>query len=184
MRSRFILVYGLWSMVYGLLLSGCGYTTKTLLPPHIKTVYIESFKNSIDLTAEVSNKKPYRLYKAGLENDVTKAVIDRFIFDGNLRVVKNYDEADSVVRGELLEYIKEPLRYDADENVTEFRVRVIVSARFIDKKDNKTIWHAENFAGESSQRTQGTLAKSEDEAKDEAVADLARRVVEKTIEVW
>ncbi len=184
MKLRFILACGLWPLVCGLVLSGCGYTTKTLLPPHIKTVYIDSFKNGIDLTAEVSNKTPYELYKPGLENDVTKAVIDRFITDGNLRVVKNPDEADSVISGELRRYTREPLRYDENENVTEFRVRVVISAKFLDRKDNKIIWESKDFAGESSQRTEGTLRKTEDTAKNEAVDDLARRVVEKTIEVW
>lgn len=167
-----------------LFLAGCGYTTKTLLPNYIKTVYVENFKNKIDLTAEVSDKVPYKLYKPGLENDMTKAVVDRFIFDGNLKVTKERDEADAILSGELLEYVKEPLRYDSDDNVIEFRVRVVVAAKFLDRKTNKIIWQSGKFSGESSQRTEGALQKSEDTAKDEAVADAARRILEKTIEVW
>ncbi|MCX5716440.1 MAG: LptE family protein [Candidatus Omnitrophica bacterium] len=165
-------------------LSGCGYTTKSLLPTHIKTVYVENFKNSIDIAAEVSSKKPFRLYSPGLENELTNAVAERFIFDGNLKVAKNPDEADSILSGELLEYIKEPLRYDDNENVTEFRVRVSASAKFLDKSANKIIWQLSNFCGESSQRTSGSLQKSEAQARSEAVDDLARRIVEKTTEVW
>lgn len=183
MKARtLIFAYSLWLIAYGL--SGCGYTTKSLLPTHIKSVYVENFKNSIDLTAEVSNRRPYRLYKAGLENEITKAVVDRFVFDGNLKVVKNQDEADSVLTGELLEYVKEPLRYNESEEVTEYRVRVAASIKFVDKHDDKVIWQAGSFSGESSQRTEGTLKKSEDTARDEAVSDLARRIVEKIIEVW
>ena len=154
------------------------------VPEILNAVKIEDKEKGIDLTAEVSSKYPYRLYKPGLENDVTNAVIERFITDGNLKVVKDYDEADSVVSGKLTEYVREPLRYDDNENVIEFRIRVVVSAKFVNKKDNKAIWQASDFAGESSQRTGGTLEKTEDTAKNEAVDDLARRVVEKTIEVW
>ena len=174
----------LFSVLCALALSGCGYTTKTLLPAHVKNIYIQNFKNSIDLTEEYSNKRPYKLYKAGLENEITRAIGDRFILDGNLKVVKNAEEADSVLSGELLEYVREPLRYDKDDNVTEFRVRVVASAKFLDKKTNKAIWQSGGLAGESSQRTEGTLVKTEDTARAEAVEDFSRRVVEKTIEVW
>lgn len=165
-------------------LSGCGYTSKSLLPTHIKTVYVDNFKNSIDIAAETSSKKPFKLYSAGLEKEVTTAVAERFIFDGNLKVTKDPDEADSVLSGELLEYIKEPLRYDDNEEVTEFRVRVTASAKFLDKRTNKVIWQSSGLCGESSQRTSGSFEKSEDTARAEAVEDLARRILEKTIEVW
>ena len=172
--------------IFGIILclSGCGYTTKTLLPEHIKTIYIDNFKNSINIAAEITNKRPYKLYSPGLENQVTRAIADRFTFDGNLKVVKSREEADAVLSGELLEYTKEPLRYDQNDEVTEYRVRVVVSVKFLDLKDNKIIWQDGQFGGESNQRTEGSLVKTEQAAIDEAVTDLARRVIEKTIEVW
>jgi len=180
-NKKYILLFSVFLFS---VLSGCGYTTKSLLPSHIKTIYIDNFKNSIDLTAEVSNKKPYKLYEPGLENETTRAIVDQFIFDGTLKVVKDLSEADSVLSGELREYIKEPLRYDDNNDVIEFTIKVVTSARFVDKRTNETIWKNNSFEGESDQRTQGTLEKSEDTARDEAVSDLARRIVEKTIEVW
>ena len=165
-------------------LSSCGYTTKSLLPPHIKNVYIDNFKNNIDITEEISNKKPYLLYSPGLENDVTRAVSERFITDGNLKVVRHAEQADAIVSGKLLEYVREPLRYNDNQDVTEYRVRVAASVKFLDKKNNKIIWEAASFSGESSQRTEGSLKKTEETARHEAVDDLARRVIEKTIEVW
>lgn len=182
--SKIFLVCGLLSVVCCPLLAGCGYTTKSLLPLHIKTVYIENFKNSIDIAAEISDKNPYRLYSPGLENEVTKAVSERFISDGNLKVARHSESADAVVSGELLEYIREPLRYNDNQDVTEYRVRVTASVKFLDKKENKIIWETKSFSGESSQRTEGGLKKTEETARREAVDDLARRVIEKTIEVW
>jgi len=185
MRCKvYIAGFGLWAVGCGLMFSGCGYATKTLLPVHIRTVYVENFKNSIDIADEISNKKPYRLYRAGLENEITRAVVDRFIFDGNLKVAKRPDEADAILSGELTEYIKEPLRHDDNQDVTEYRVRVVASVKFLDTKDSKVIWSSSGFSGESSQRTEGSLKKTEDTARQEAVIDLARRVIEKTIEVW
>ncbi|MEI8176078.1 MAG: LptE family protein [Candidatus Omnitrophota bacterium] len=177
-------IFGLWSSVVGLSLSGCGYTTKSLLPAHIKTLYIANFKNAINITEETSDKRPYRLYKPALENKLTRAVVDRFILDGNLKIVKDKDIADAVLTGELTEYVREPLRYDDNQEVTEFRVRITAAVRFIDQSDKKKLWQEGGLVGESSQRTEGTLAKSEDAAVTEAVDDLSRRIVEKTIEVW
>lgn len=165
-------------------LSGCGYTTKSLLPDHIKTIYIDNFKNSIDIASEVSDRRPYKLYEPGLENEITRTLIDRFIIDGTLRVVRDTEMADSVLRGELIEFVKEPLRYDDSEDVTEFRIRVVASVKFLDARGDAIIWQADQFSGESSQRTQGALTKTEDTAREEAVTDLARRIVERTIEVW
>jgi len=166
------------------LLSGCGYTTKSLLPTHIKTVYVENFKNSIDIAEEVSDKRPYKIYAPGLETEITKAVADRFIFDGNLKVVKAEADAAAVLSGELMEYTRSPLRYDDNQEVTEYRVNVVASVKFLDKKENKVIWQSSGFGGESSRRTEGALKKTENTARQEAVNDLARRIVEKTIEVW
>jgi hypothetical protein len=155
-----------------------------LLPTHIKTVYVENFKNSIDITAQATSRAPFKLYAPGLESELTKAVAERFISDGNLKVTKRPEDADSVLSGELLEYMREPLRYDDNENVIEFRVRVTASVKFLDKAENKVIWESQGLCGESNQRTGGSFKKTEAEARAEALEDLARRIVEKTIEVW
>ena len=46
------------------------------------------------------------------------------------------------------------------------------------------MWEEKGFIGDATYFTSGTLAKTEDTALDEAVDDLARRIVERTIEWW
>ena len=162
---------------------GCGYTTGTLLPSHLRTIYVDSFQNKIDVSQESSDRRAYEIYRTGLESDVTKAIIDNFIFDGNLSIV-GADEADLVLRGELINYTKEPLKYDKFDNVEEYRVRVSVNIELEDVGAGKTLWRESGFTGESTFRTSGALAKSEDAAADDAVRDLARRIVEKATEGW
>lgn len=166
-------------------LPSCGYTTRSLLPEYIKGIYVKNFKNEIDLTQEISSKNVYRLYRPGLEIELTNAIIDRFVFDGNLKVEKDEQLADAVLQGEIVDYVKEPLRYDdSNQEVIEFRVRVAVSVTLFDVRQRKRLWSNTYFAGESTYRTTGSLSKSEDTARKEAVEDLARRIVEKTIEYW
>src|SRR3989338_7862579 len=77
--------------------SGCGYTTRSLMSPHHKTIYIENFTNKIRITEEQSDVRMYRCYRPGMEIDITKDTVDRFLFDGNLKIV-NDKSADLILR--------------------------------------------------------------------------------------
>src|SRR3989344_2183697 len=119
--SRFLsfIVYGLLSMV---IIAGCGYTTKSTLPSTIKTIHVETFKNNVDFSAEGSRN----LYLPLLEIKVRNAVINRFLFDGNLKIAEA-DKADLVLKGQLLSYDRSALRYTDDGDVQEYRVHITVS---------------------------------------------------------
>lgn len=163
--------------------SGCGYTTSSLLPPEFKTLYVENFKNSINVTAEQSELRMYRGYRPGMEIEITKAVIDRFMFDGNLKLAPE-EKADLILKSELTDYKRDSLRYDANDNIEEYRIKLIVNIQLEDTKNGKVLWTEKGFAGETTYRTTGSGAKSESTAVRDAVSDLARRIVERTIEAW
>ena len=163
--------------------AGCGYTTRSLLPPAFKTIYVENFKNSINVTAEQSNLRMYRGYRPGMEIELTKAVISRYIFDGNLKVA-NDGKADLILKAELVDFKRDALRYDANDNVEEYRIKMVVNMQLDDAKTGTMVWRERGFAGESTYRTSGSLAKSESQAVADAIIDLARRIVERTIEAW
>ena len=118
-----------------------------------------------------------------MESDITRKVIDRFIFDGNYQV-KDAANSHFLLKGELVNFTREPLRYDANENVTEYRVHVAVNMELYDLEEDKVVWREKNFAGEKSYRTTGQYAKSESVTVGEAIDDLARRIVERTVENW
>ena len=164
-------------------LFGCGYTTRSLLPPHIKRIRVENFKNSIDITEEASEVTVYKTYKPRLELDVTKAIIDKFIFDGNLKISRA-EGADVILTGELIDFKREALRYDEADAVEQYRIVILVTMKLKDIKENKILWQFDSFAGSYDYYTIGSQAKSEDTAISEAIDDLARRIVEQTIEVW
>lgn len=164
-------------------LSGCGYTTRSLLPPNLKTIYVDNFKNSLKLTAEQSDLRMYRGYLPGMERDLTKTVIDKYLFDGNLKV-SDERGADLILRGELVDYQREPLRYDANNNVEEYRIKLIVNISLEDVRAGKLMWTEKGFAGETTYRTGGSLAKTDAAAVQDAIDDLARRIVERTVEAW
>ena len=163
--------------------TGCGYTTKTILPNHIKTIHVAPIKNSIDLTSEISDKNCFRVYRPGLEVDLTNAIMNRFIFDGNLKVV-NREKADAIVEAKLVDYRRDPLRYSEGDDIQEYRLSVTLDAVVYLASGHKVLWHITGLTGDTSFFLSGARALSEDEAVAKAVEDVARRVVDKTIELW
>ncbi len=157
------------------ILVGCGYTTGSLLPSHMKTIAVPIFKNSI-LPESLSYQ-----YHPGVEVDITREVIARFSFDGNLRVVGVGEEADLELVGELIDYIKEPLRYGPDaKDVTEYRLTLVVNISLRDLRKDVVTWEEKNFTGDTTYFT----TEKESSALSNAIKDLARNIVDRTVEGW
>jgi len=170
-------------LILAFLTSGCGYTTGSLLPSHLKNIYVDNFANKIPITEEATMQNRYKTYRPRLEIDVTEAIRDKYIFDGHLRITKQAD-ADMILEGELCDFKREPTVYTYDDNVEQYRIAIFVNMSLKDAKTGKVIWQENNFAGSDYYYTSGSQTKSEDASVTAAIDDLARRVVERTIEVW
>ncbi len=162
---------------------GCGYTTHVALPGNLRTVYVKPFANKIDITAEVTDRSRFKIYRPLLESDVSNAIIAAFQSDGNLRVATP-QRADAVLTGELVDFRRDALRFDTSNNVEEYRLSVVVNAELRNARTGTVIWHEDNFIGDTTFFITGALAEVEPPALDRAVKDLARRIVERTVEGW
>ncbi len=163
-------------------LCGCGYSNRSLLPSDIKSLHVTPVKNTIDLSGEIGDKKRFRVTRPGLEVDLTNAIINRFIFDGTLKVA-GPEAADAILETKLVDYRRDALRYTEGDDIQEYRLSVLLEAVLYRARDHKVLWR-EGITGDASFLLSGSLATSEDEAVVKAVEDAARRVVEKTIELW
>ena len=179
-KRIFLFSLMVFSIIY---ISGCGYTTGSLLPSNLKTIYVDNFKNEINISNEVTESSRYTLYRPGIEDEITNALVNRFVFDGNLKIATEKN-ADLILRGKLTAYKQEALRYDRDDNVQEYRVRITINMELENTLNHKISWTETGFAGESTYNTEGRLATSESAAAEEAIEDLVRRVVERTVECW
>ncbi|MFA5088181.1 MAG: LptE family protein [Candidatus Omnitrophota bacterium] len=157
----------------------CGYTTGSLLPSRLRTIYVQPFKNSIAYTLE-SNRQSYVPL---MEIDIQKAVIDRFLYDGKLKIAKE-ETADLILSGELVNYSKSGLRYTDNDDVEEYRIQIAVNLVLWDTAKDQAFWEEKAFVGEATYFVSGALAKSESAAVSDAIADLARRVIERTMDNW
>ena len=174
-RKSFFL-YGFSILIF---LTGCGYTTRSTLPKSIRTIHIEDFKNEISYT----DGSGRNIYLPLLELDARNAVIDRFLFDGNLKIAEP-EEADLILKGRLKSYFRGVLRYTDNQDVEEYRIQITVSFELWDTKRNEIAWSEPGFVGEAEYFVSGSLATTEDAAIKIAIKDLARRIVERTIEDW
>jgi len=163
-----------------LLAAGCGYSTRSVALGKIKKIYVAPFKNKIAYGEE----KERNLYLPLLEVKVTNAIVDRFLFDGNLKIAAE-NTADIILKGELIRYERHSLRYDDNNEVQEYRINIIVSMSLWNPaQEDKAIWEEPYFVGETTYFTSGALVTTEDAAVEKAVVDLGRRVVERTVLDW
>jgi len=164
-------------------LSGCGYTTKSMFSEEFKTVYVDNFKNMIKISAEQTNLRMYRGYRPGMEVNMRNVVIDKFLIDGNLKL-DSEDKADLVLKVNFHDYKREAIGWNATDDIEEYRIKLVVDMEMVDMKKGKVLWTEKGFTGEQDYRTTGALAMSEGAALVLAEKDLARRIVERTVEAW
>lgn len=182
-KKFFLLVTSYWLLVT---IAGCGYTSRSMFATKFRSIYIPQFVNKIDITTETDTLSKYKIYRPMLETDVSKAVINKYLFDGNLKPVQK-ESADLVLKGELIEFRKDPLRYtEGTDDVEEYRINIVVNLSLWDNRENKLLWEEKNFTGETTYFTITTNPqyKSEGTAITAAINDLARRIVERTVEEW
>ncbi len=163
--------------------SGCGYTTRSAISSSYKKIYIMPFVNKIDLSLETYVSNSNQLYRPGLETALTRAVIDKYLFDGNLRPASQ-ESSSLILEGELVDFRRAPLRYDDNDNVSEYRVSIVVHIKLKDTRSGEIKWEENTFTGDTTYFTAGSQAKTESTSIQDALTDLARRIVERTVEQW
>ncbi|MFC1593863.1 LPS assembly lipoprotein LptE [Candidatus Omnitrophota bacterium] len=179
-RKLIMIIACLWCAS---LFAGCGYTTRSSVKQEVLNIYVEPFRNEIDFTAEDNEYRKLRTYFPLLEVDITNNVVDEFISDGNFRISKQ-DDADVILQGALLGYQRDALRHTDDEDVEEYRINLIVRLVLWNVAKSEPEWEEAGFVGDTTYYTSGSLAKSESTAVQDAVNDLAKRIVERAADDW
>ncbi len=153
--------------------ASCAYTTNTaLLPSHLKTVAVPVFENG---TTEYT-----------LEQDVTEAVIARFVADNHLKVVDE-KSADAVIKGRLILYKNAVFGFSQSAQAQEYRVTLTASVTFKDKVKNRELWSEPELVKTSNYYvvdTPGATAKTELDGRKEAISKLAEEIVARSVEGW
>ena len=160
-----------------LLVSGCGYTQKTVLPNDIKSIYVETVKNEVPIDQVYA-------HVPGVEIKVTNAVIKRLNQDGTLKVVSDPTKADAILESSMIQFQQEGARYSNLESVEEYKLYIALSLKLINAKTKETIWVEPNFYGDSEYFVSDVRSIGLNEAADRSVERLARNVVDRIVEDW
>lgn len=168
-------------------LAGCGYNQKAVLPNDIKTIYVDTVKNAIPANQTYA-------YQAGVEIDISNAIVKRLNQDGNLRVVPR-EEADAVLESFLIGYTQGGLRFTRLERIEEYRLYITLAIRLIDAKTGAVIWEERQMTGDADYEVEAENEQNpylsgppteygRENATSRAVARLAHNVVDRIVEDW
>lgn len=158
--------------VFCLLLSGCGYRlvgTGSTLPDHIKSIHIPVFENT--------SAQPE------IHRELTSEVLQSFISDGRLKVVKKA-EADLVMEGTLSYYNIRNVSFNPQDLVSDIIVEIEVQVKVIDQVKDK-IFLEQKAKGQWDYQSSTDLAVAERnrlEALDLAYNDMGNRLVSLVID--
>ena len=159
-------------VVVAFLVAGCGYSVGLggNLPSHIKTVAVPIFVNSTQQPA--------------VEGVITAAVVNAFVTSGRLKVVSVKD-ADSILEGNIIGYYLDSIAYNAQINVTVYRLRVRVNILFRDIRQSTTLYKQDGLEQWADFRVQGQVSETlarEDQAARQAAVEIGRRIVASSVD--
>jgi|YNPMSStandDraft_1061717.scaffolds.fasta_scaffold01208_5 outer membrane lipopolysaccharide assembly protein LptE/RlpB len=166
MRTNKVVFYLLASLI----LSGCSYSfTGSSIPSDMKTVAIPVFDDVSGYT------------EAGLRENLTNLLIQKFIQDNSLQVVdRKY--SDTILEGVILSVRDEPFVIAGNEQVNSRRVLIQVKVRFSDQRSKKQYWER-NFSQYADYSPDGgTFAKQQ--AIQKAIENLTEDILISTVSDW
>jgi outer membrane lipopolysaccharide assembly protein LptE/RlpB len=150
----------------GMLAGGCGYSLRSNLPPHIKTIHVSVLEN--------------RTQEPAIESFVTQALTEAVVTSGRVQIAASATQADAVLEGAIVEYSLTSLAFDRGANVTQYRLTIALSLTLKDRVKNQVIWRQDRVQDRSDFRVAGpvtvTLAR-EDAALRRAAVDVSRAIV-------
>jgi hypothetical protein len=187
-----VALLALFALVLCVNFQGCaGYTTKPELPYDIKTIYVPTIKNQIPLEDMI-------IYIPGMEVDMANAIIERFNFDGTLKVVSRKEDADATLYVYLKRFDQGGVQFTNLETVREYRLFITTDVQLKNNRTDENLLRERNFTGKASyfvtlskqsNRTgapvvQEGTALSLKEATQKAIQDYAHNVVDLVTEAW
>jgi hypothetical protein len=154
------------------LLSGCaGYKLGAVHQNDCRSVAVPMFRN--------------RTIKPQLEAQVTNAIIKRLQTDGSL-AVKSVDDADVIVRGEIIAYDRATLRGQRLDTTVPSELRLSIQARIeaYDRVTGAIVLPATVLTGSAETFMGADQQTAEQQALPLIADDLARRAASLLVENW
>lgn len=151
--------------VFCLVLSCCGYSLRSLLPPHLRTVAVPPCQNST--------------MQPGLGDQLTELLTAAFSRDRSLRV-GTPENADLAVNTTITAYSRTASVYDERQNISTYDLAASAQVEAHDQVRDETF-----FSGSVSEKiTYNPAAETEEAAATRLLQALAAEIVRRVITTW
>jgi hypothetical protein len=171
--TNIIFFFGAVSALF--LLSGCGqggfsgYSSTSLYPREISTVYVEMFDS--------------QSFRRGHEYDLTDAICKRIETDSPYKIVSDRNVADSVLSGMIASIGNQNISTERNTGrIFENRAKVFVSVRWQNLKNNEIM--IENETVDASAAYSSFVGQSFEYSSKVALNTVAEKIVELMQEKW
>ena len=171
MRMNKSIIAVLTAAAVSAILPGCAnYQLGTTLPPHLRTISVSTFKNL--------SEEPQ------IETTITSATLSEFQRDGQLKV-RDADEADILLTGEILNYRLDNVRSDRNNPKTTREYKAIVTMRIhaVERATGKKVTE-QNVTGSKTFEATGDLMTARRSVLPDLSRELGRKVVDAVISAW
>ena len=120
-----------------------------------------------------------------LDQEITQAVVQRFVRDNHLKVVDE-KSANCVVRAKITQYKNSVFGFTNASEAQEYRVTIAVQVTFKDLVKNRELWTDEivRTANYYVQDVPGQTAKTESDGRKEAIDKIADEILTRSVEGW
>jgi hypothetical protein len=131
--KKIMLILSLFIFLSAYLIS-CSYLRNpaavNVLPEYIKKAYVKSLNITKSFDIEI---------------EFTKAIEKEIIMDGRLSLADTEEEADVVFIATIKKYILQPLTYNEDKRVSQYKLSIEANISLVDKNKN-IIWEELDMA--------------------------------------
>ncbi len=149
------------------LISGCGYTTKSLISRKINSIYLPIFKNNT--------------FRRGLEFDLAIALKDEIMSNTKL-MITNKDSADTILTGKIIKVTEGMLSSNVKDDIVESRVTIFVDIKLVDRRTGRTLVD-ESGLNHAAEFVVGR-GENINTASQESLSGLAEQIVNQLDEKW
>ncbi len=150
-----------------IILSGCGYSTRSLLRQDVEGIYVPIFDNDT--------------FRRGLEFKLTKSVKDEILFRTKIKIVDRED-ADAVLYGKIADVKERVISENIADDIVEGSITLFLDIKLVDARTGRNIMEKKGLQWKTEYI--GRRGEAVSTAENEAFVDIAERIVNLMEEDW
>jgi hypothetical protein len=167
LSNKFSFMHFTCVLVLLALITGCGYTTKSLINRNINSIYIPIFGNYT--------------FRSGIEFDLTTALKNEIMTKTKLRIDKK-ENADTILTGKIVAFREGVMSSNAKDNIVESSVTISVNVAFMDRRTGRRLASINGLTDSAAYVV--PRGENINTATEECLAGIAEKIVNQLEEKW